>query len=125
MKNISKPIYYCKSCNKELASSYKICPYCGNDKRLIKLTISETIEFRSSLIARKFPQGFRNWVLEIISGWFPGGDTTKHPDGVKKTRLINRENPKNMDSYQEKVIDFKTGKITRNIKEPLEKHKHK
>ena len=84
MKNISKPIYYCKSCNKELTSIDKICPYCGNDKRLIKLIISETIEVRSSLIARKFPQGFRNWVLEIISGWFPSGDTIKHLKGVKK-----------------------------------------
>ncbi len=123
MKNISKPTYYCKSCNKELTSNDKICPYCGNDKRLIKLTISGTIEFRSSLIARKFPQGFKKWVLEIISGWFPSVDTTKHPKGVKKTRLINRENPKNTDSYQEKITDFKTGKIIRDIEEPLEKHK--
>ena len=98
MKNISKPIYYCKNCNKELTSIDKICPYCGSNKRIINLSISETIILRGSLMTRKFNQGFKKWILEIITGWFPSVDKTKYPNGVKKIRVINRENPKNKDS---------------------------
>ena len=123
MKTISKPSYYCKTCSKELTSKDKVCPHCGSDKRTINLTISETLILRSSLISRKYPQGIKKWLLEIISGWFPSGDKIKHPNGVKKIRVINRENPKKPDSYKEKIIDSKTGKIVRDIEEPLEKHK--
>ncbi len=125
MKKISKPIYFCKSCNRELTADDKICPYCGSNKRIINLSISETLELRSSLVTRKYHKGFRKWVLEIMSGWFPSGDKNIHPKGVKKIRVIDRENPENRESYQEKITDVKTGKIIRDIEEPLKKHKHK
>lgn len=123
MKTISKPSYYCKICNKELTSKDKICPYCGSKNRIINLTISETFIPRGSLISRKYPQGIKKWVLEIISGWFSSGDKARYPNGVKKIRVINREDPKKPDSYKEKIIDSKTGKIVRDIEESLEKHK--
>ena len=125
MKNISKPTYYCKSCNKEITTNDKICPYCGSNKRIINLSISETIVLRDSLTTRKFHQGFKEWVLEIMSGWFPSIDKAKHPKGVKKIRVIDRENPESIDSYQEKITDIKTGKIFRDVKEPLKMHKIK
>lgn len=123
MKIISKPSYYCKDCNKELTLKDKVCPYCGSNKRIINLTISETLTPRGSLISRKYPRGIKKWVLETISGWFLSTDKAKHPNGVKKIRIINRENPKKPNSYKEKIIDSKTGKIIRDIEEPLEKHK--
>jgi hypothetical protein len=121
----SKPTYYCDKCGKKLNPKIRICPCCGYDKRLVKMTLSGVLTFRGSLIGRKFLNGIGKWVKEVISGWFPSVDTCKHPKGVEKIRVIDKENPKNIDSYQEKITDIKTGKITRDIKEPLEKHRHK
>ena len=68
-------------------------------------------------------ESFKKFVIEIITGWRPSRDKKKYPEGVKIDRIINRENPNKKDSYQEKIIDVKTGKIRRNVKEPLSKHK--
>lgn len=63
--------------------------------------------------------------MEIITGWRLSRDKKKYPEGVKIDRIIDRENANKEGSYQEKIIDVKTGKICRDIKEPLSKHKHK
>lgn len=125
IKKISKPTYFCKNCNKELTANDKICPYCGSNKRIINLSISETIKLRSSLTLRKSNKGSKKWVLEVMSGWFQSRDKKRYPKGVKKNRVIDREDPENRESYQERIIDVKTGKIIRNIKEPLKNHKNK
>ena len=69
--------------------------------------------------------GFKKFVIEVITGWRPSGDKKKYPNGINIYRVINKKNPTNKESYQEKIVDEKTGKICRNIKEPLCKHKHK
>ncbi|XOB42385.1 MAG: hypothetical protein ACKKMP_03430 [Candidatus Nealsonbacteria bacterium] len=61
---------------------------------------------------------------ESIHGWFSSEDKNKHPEGVEKIRIIDRENLNKEDSYQERVKNVKTGKIIRNIKEPLSQHRH-
>lgn len=121
MKNISKPNCYCNNCNKEFYSSDGTCPYCGNNKIIIDLSRSDGFVIGESTIIRKSPKVSKTWVSETFSGFSPSGDKTKHPKGVKKTRIIDKEN----NIYQEKIIDIETGIITRDIKEPLNEHRHK
>lgn len=51
---------------------------------------------------------------EWIQGWFPS-NKRKFPEGVEKTRIIDKEK----DSYQEKVKDIQTGKVTHDVEESL------
>jgi len=123
--NKSKPRYYCKNCNCELKPKEKICPNCGCGNRLVKMNLNGAISFHGNLRGRKFSKDIGKWVKEIISGWFQSGNTYEHPKGVEKIRVIDKENPKDMDSYQEKITDIETGEIIRDVKEPLEEHRHK
>ncbi|MBE3115154.1 MAG: hypothetical protein IMZ59_06520 [Actinobacteria bacterium] len=118
-KNDFKKIFLSKMW-KRIRSRSKPCPFCGSANRNIKIAIEERIVIRENLKARQKRKGFRKFIREIIQGWFPSGDKRKHPEGINKTRIIDKEK----DSYQEKVKDVKTGKITRNIEEPLSKHRH-
>lgn len=124
-KKNNKPSYHCKNCGLKLNRKALICPKCGGDKKLVKINVEGKLQFRSSIRARKFISAIRSWIKEVISGWFSSGDTQKHPKGVYKNRVVDKEHYKNKDSYQEKIIDVETGKITRDIKEPLEQHRHK
>ena len=112
--------YFCQKCGRELEADQKPRPFCGSANRNIKIAIEERIVIRENLKARQKRKGFRKFIREIIQGWFPSGDKRKHPEGINKIRIIDKEK----DSYQEKVKDVKTGKITRNIEEPLSKHRH-
>lgn len=88
------------------------------------MTISETLKIRESLRGRQKRKGFKKFMVEFLQGWFPSGDKNKHPAGVENIRIINKENPDKGDSYQEITKDVKTGEIIRNIKEPLNQHRH-
>lgn len=121
MNNFSKSIRYCNSCNKVIGSIDVICPYCGSNKITVNVSVTDGFVMRDSIGTRKFPKNSKKWVVETFSGFSPSGDKIKHPKGVKKTRIVNREN----DIYHEKIIDLETGDITRDIKEPLSEHRHK
>jgi len=73
-------------------------------------------------MGRKFISGKKDWVKEVISGWFPSINKIKHPEGVEKKRVIDREHYKKKNSYQERIKDIKTDIITKNVKETLENH---
>jgi len=111
--------YFCQECGRELESDQKPCPFCGSVNRDIKVALKEGIVIRENLKARQKRKGFRQFIREIIQGWFPSRDKMKHPEGVEKIRIIDKEK----DRYQEKIKDVKTGKIVRDIKEPLSQHK--
>lgn len=117
--------YFCKKCQHELASTQTICPKCGSIGRDIKVELKETIPLRASMRTRQKRTGFKKFLKEILQGWFPSSDTTKHPDGVEIERIIDKENPTAPDSYKENVKDIRTGQTTRNVTEPLNEHFHK
>jgi len=112
--------YYCKRCGTELEINQKICPACGYNKIIVKKTVELKIPIRSNLKIRQKHEGFKQFIREIIQGWFPSGDKKKHPEGVEKRRIIDREKNK----YLEEVKDIKTGIVTHNIQEPLDQHKN-
>ncbi|MBA7493482.1 hypothetical protein ES702_04041 [subsurface metagenome] len=97
-----------------------MCPVCRSSKRLIKKKLEGEIKPRGSIGAKQKREGVKRPLKEIIKGWFESGDKKKHPKGVIKKRVIDREK----DIYEEKVDDVKTGKITRDIEEPLSEHGH-
>jgi len=116
--------YYCQKCKRELEPDQKICPHCGSNHRMIKVNIEEKIVIRETIKGRQKRKGFKKFLREWIQGWFPSKDKKRYPEGVEKVRIIDRENPDREDSYQEQIKDIKTGKIIRNVKEPLRHHRH-
>ena len=62
--------------------------------------------------------GLKRPATEILQGSFPSKDKERHPKGVDKIRRIDRIN----NEYQEKVVDKKTGEVTRDCKEKLSEH---
>jgi len=126
MKNKNTTKYYCQRCKEELNKNQSICPYCGSKEREIKAHLYEEGKLRESLGIKKFKKdNLKKWIQKSISGWFPSGDKGKHPEGVERVMIIDREDPDKEGSYQEKVEDVRTGKIIRYVKEKLREHKHR
>lgn len=120
MNNSSKSIRYCNTCNKEIGSSDVTCPYCGSNKITVNVSVTEGFIIRESIGTKKFIKNSKKCIVETFTGFSQSGDKKKHPKGVNKTRVIDKEN----DIYHEKIVDLETGEITRNIKEPLSEHRH-
>jgi len=116
--------HYCQNCKKELSRDQESCSHCGSEKRHIEVEINEGINIKVNLRGRQKCKGFKKFMVEFLQGWFPSINKEKYPEGVNKMRIINRENPNREGSYQEKVVDAKTGEIIREVKEVLRKHRH-
>ena len=108
----------------------RICSQCGTGKENsfcgscktntpsnINISVSETIKVQNSLRMRKFGAGIKKFLGEFWDGWFPSGDP-KLPDGVDKSRTIDREK----DEYHEVVKKYGTDEIIHETHEPLSKH---
>lgn len=120
----NKPSFYCKKCNFRLNKKVKVCPKCGCDNKLAKMNFSGELKLRGTLRGLKYISGKIGWVKEVLAGWFPSNNKKKHPEGVEKYRVVDKEHKKEEDSYQENIKDIRTGKTIRDIKEPLEKHRN-
>jgi len=118
MKIITEKIY-CHECSRELKIDEKACPICGSFNRNVKSTIKEELIVRGRLRIKHKHKGRGGFIREIIKGWFPSSDKRKHPKGVEKIRIIDREK----DYYKEEIKDLKTDKITK-TEEPLSRHQH-
>jgi hypothetical protein len=83
------------------------------------------VEFRESITLRDnikidaFAEFTKKFFIQIISGWFPSIRMDLSPQGVQKLRVIDRKN----NFYKEKVIDYKTERVIRDIEEKLSDHK--
>jgi hypothetical protein len=85
----------------------------NKNETVLAIGLSPRIEWEQKVKGRKRP------IREGKDGLFPSGDVTKHPDGVYRTQSFDREK----DDYREKVIDKRTGKVVRDVVEPLSKHR--
>ena len=110
--------YFCQSCKKELEEDQKLCPYCGSEKRDIKVELREEIKIRESLRGRQKRKGFKKFMVEFLQGWFPNIITKDSKYGVDKVRIVNKEK----DEYHETVKDLKTDKIIHDCHEKLSDH---
>jgi len=111
----------CKECG-EKKFFQRFCVWCMRKTNSnIHIAISETITVRDSLRLRTERPGFKGFLAEIISGWFPtkGKLAEKLPHGVEKSRVVDR----GKDEYHEVIKDYKTKKIIHECHEPLSQHK--
>lgn len=114
----------CRICKKPLEvvyaeeseNSYKYKFACGHGSNGI--TLQDSVTVRDSLKLRKHKSGVSRFIYESINGWFPSHRKDLSPEGVTKTRVIDREK----DYYKEEVIDKKTGRVIRYIEEKLSEH---
>jgi DNA-directed RNA polymerase subunit RPC12/RpoP len=120
---MSSEKYFCQKCGKELKKNKKPCPYCGSTKVIITKNLSGNLIFHGFRKIGKILTGFRRYSIEIKTGWQPSRNKREHPEGVIKYQRFDRENPDKEDSYQEKIMDVKTGEICRDFKEPLRQHR--
>ena len=112
---------FCKECEKRKFFQ-RFCIWCREKTNSdIRISIFETIAVRDSIKLRKFKQGIRKFLVEIISGWFPtkGKLAQKLPGGVNISRVIDREK----DEYHEVVKKYETDKVVHECHEPLSQHK--
>jgi hypothetical protein len=115
------------------------CPICGHQKILYKLFKTGFCFFCKKKTSNQFRlftepahfimklgpirmrhrrPGFRKFLSESLGGWFPSGDK-RLPDGVEKSRMINRET----NEYHEIVKKYGTDEIIHEKHEPLNQHK--
>jgi hypothetical protein len=107
----------CGECSKEKGSDY--CYFCCcNTKNKYLVFCSDEIKMSDSISAKQKRQGFRGYMRKTFSGFEISGDKKKHPDGVYRFMDINRKD----DRYDEKVVDKKTGQITRYCHGKLSEH---
>jgi len=106
----------CSKCGAKKENSF--CGSCKtNMPSNINISVSETIKIRDSFRMRKFVTGIKKFTSEFLGGWFPSGDH-KLPDGIDKSRTIDREK----DEYHEVVKKYGTDEIIHENHEPLSKH---
>lgn len=111
----------CKNCKRGYEDSEKPCPFCGHTIRDISIKIVEELKIRDSIELIKFKKSRKKFLSKTKNGWFPSGDVTKYPDGVNLIQTVDRENK----NYTKKVYDAKTGKVLKDLEEPLNQHKVK
>ena len=99
------------------------CPYCGSTKVIITKEVGGNLILKELDKIGKILIGYKKYAIEVKTGWQPSRNKKAHPEGFIKYQRFDRENLDKEDSYQEKIIDVKTGNICRDFKEPLRQHK--
>jgi len=109
----------CRHCGTELPPTHTgPCPKCGGKSRVLDLAVSDGVVVHESIGIRQKRKGFGKFMIESIQGWFQSINP-KLNKGVHKERIIDKER----NEYHETVKDATTGKIIRDIHEPLSQHK--
>lgn len=108
---------YCVECEKEKGRKY--CNHCQKETGdLFKINVSDTIKVRESLGLEQRKDGIKKYIKKMFQGYQLSRNIEDHPDGVERHMSIDREN----DWYDETVRDNKTGKVFRDVHEPLSNH---
>lgn len=111
-----RPIY-CVECDKK--KKEKFCKHCQKETGdLCKLGLVDGFEMKEALGIERRKSGISRYIRKTFQGFQKSGDIKKHPKGVERHMDIDREN----DWYDETVKDNQTGKVFRNVHEPLSKH---
>ena len=87
--------------------------------RHLKIELLETITVRDNMVLKSFTGSVKKFVSHVISGWFPSIRKDLSPEGVNKLRTVDRKNNR----YQEKITDYQTGRVIRDVDENLTDHK--
>lgn len=122
--SVDRPGVQCSDCGIELSeeanhatSDRKPCPNCGSIRRTIRVSIHDTITFKSK-VGVKGRRGGRG--KPFIEHVFGDDLNVRSGKWMKLTRFIDREN----DLYHESVVDPATGEMVRECREPLSQHQN-
>jgi hypothetical protein len=91
----------------------------SNSRKTLNIELRETITVRDSMESKSFVGSAKDFITHVISGWFPSHRKDLSPEGVNKLRNIDRKNNR----YQEKITDYKTYRVIRDVDEKLTDHK--
>jgi hypothetical protein len=91
------------------------CPSCGGFGRNLSAQTVETLEFHDHYGMRLKRPGRRGYAVDVVARPDFNRDRQKL---VRLDRVINKEN----DKYYEKITDYQTGEIIREVSEPLSEH---
>ncbi len=112
-----KRIFYCVECEKEKTTRY--CTYCQKETgNLLKINLHETVRVQESLGLEKRRSDVKDYLQKMFQGHQNSRNKEKYPEGVERYQNIDREN----NWYDETVKDNKTGKVFRDVHEPLSQH---
>lgn len=87
--------------------------------KTLEINLFETVTIKDSLEIKSFIGSAKKFVGHVISGWFPSNRIDLSPEGVNKERFVNRRDNR----YKERVVDYKTGRVIRDVDEKLTDHK--
>ncbi|KKP67786.1 MAG: hypothetical protein UR66_C0010G0024 [Candidatus Moranbacteria bacterium GW2011_GWE1_35_17] len=99
---------FCNKCDAKVTNENLACSVCGNEGKLYKITLTDTVKTTESFAIRQKVKGFKKFMVEFISRHKSSGNLEKHPEGVIEERRIDKEK----NTYFQKVIDKKTGEVT-------------
>ena len=111
----------CASCHLTVPKERVPCTNCGETKRAMALSVTETVTMRSNMHMTGVSEGKskRNFFVDLIIGWFPSIRQDLSPKGVYLEQRVDRRD----NSYIKKVVDAKTGRVIKSLKEKLTSHK--
>lgn len=115
-----------------MAEYKKRCGVCGNEKHSDfcdtckkqtpnkhLLGLADGLKLSDSIRGKHKRPGIKRFLREFFFGYQDSANRVKYPDGVERFMDVNREK----DRYDEKVIDKRTGKVTRDCHERLSDHR--
>lgn len=112
-----KKRFYCVKCERE--KSVRYCNHCQKETGdLFKINLYETVKVQESLGLEKRQVGVKKYLQKMFQGFQASRNKKKYPEGVERHMSIDREN----DWYDEVVRNNKTGKVFRDVHEPLSQH---
>ncbi len=111
----------CAFCHLAAPEERGPCSKCGEIKRVISLSVSETLKVRDSVRMAGVPEGKSksSFFVDLILGWFPSIRKDLSPEGVYLEQRVDRRD----NCYTKKVVDAKTGRVIKSLKEKLTSHK--
>ena len=105
---------FCVDCGAEWTGN-KTCTNCGSKKKLFKVKITDTIKAHDKMRLKQKRKGYRRPILESVFG-----DDLFRKTNTWTTLTIIVNRLKN--NYEEIIIDKKTGKTVKRVKEKLIDH---
>jgi len=99
------------------------CPNCGSLRRHIHVSVKETLELREYIGIKAKKQNSKHKKSRADLEFEEGKKIGKDGKPVYKKLIRDREHPNSDNSYQELVVDTKTGKVIVDKREKLSEHK--
>ena len=106
---------FCRDCGETITGKSLVCKHCSSNRRMIDLKIFDTVGLHDSGKMKQKRPGFSGF---MIYAKFGSSLFKKTNTWTNLTRIIDRLR----NNYEELIIDIKTGKVIKHVKEKLTDH---